>query len=73
MEERSRLWRWIAFGLFGLVAGGCATNPLPPLRATPSQACGDRCSAINCPVAYRCNVDANCVPHCEGEQLGNHP
>ena len=60
-------------GCSACFAGACATNPLPPLRATPAQACGDRCSrdqlSGRLPLQRRRELRAAR----EGEQLGNHP
>jgi hypothetical protein len=61
----------LVWAALALLWAGCADHSLPALM-TP-QACGDRCSALNCPAGMRCSIGANCAARCEPEQLGNHP
>jgi hypothetical protein len=58
-------------GASWMLVAGCARSPLPSLGVPTS--CGNACANLNCPSAYRCDVDSNCTPHCEPEKLGDRP
>jgi len=56
---------WIV--VIAVMLTACARTPLPAAQGSGTGTCGDLCTTLPCPQAYRCSVTSGCQRRCEPE------